>query len=188
MCRNRPSHAVYGLADRLLAAHVQGAERVAVVRAPPRDDGRACVLAARQVIRTRHLDRGLDRLAATGHRVDPRIVHGQMRGQLVGVGLERLGREHGAVHVLGLVQLLDGRVDQRAVAVSDVQDDRSARAVQVALPVGVHYPRALRRHRGRQRTGQHPREDVAHGTIITARSVPRRSRDDPSLAAIGHPT
>ena len=134
-----------GLADRLLPARVQRAERVAVIRAPPRDDRRAGVVAASQVVRARHLDRRLDRLAPARHRIDARVVHRQVRRQLVGVGLERLGREHRAVDVLGLVQLLGRRIDQRAIAVAHVDDDRAAGSVQVALAVRVDDPRALGR-------------------------------------------
>ena len=84
----RPSHGQVRAAQRLAAADVEGPPGVAVVAALAADHPPA-VLAPGQVVGAGHLEGRLDRLAAARHRVDPRVVHGQQRGQLVGVGLQR---------------------------------------------------------------------------------------------------
>jgi hypothetical protein len=91
--------ALVGAAERTPAREVERPQRVAVIAPPPREDDPAIRLAARQVVGTRHLQRGLDRLGSARDRVDRRIVDGEMRTDLAGVGLERLGREGAAVGV-----------------------------------------------------------------------------------------
>ena len=68
-----------------------------------------------------------------------------------------------AVDVLGLVAAARSTASISARhAVADVHHDRAAGGVQVAPPVGVGDPHALRRDRGGQRAVEHAREDVAH--------------------------
>ncbi len=106
---------------------------------------------------------------------------GRIAGDLLGVGLDRLGRERGRVDVLRALELLADRVDHRRDAVTDVHDDRAAGAVQVALAVGVGDPDAVRGHGRRQVPGRRPREHVAHELRLLRVDAPgssssRRSR------------
>jgi hypothetical protein len=151
-------------AQRPAAADVKGPSGVAVVAAVAADHAPA-VLAPGQVVGAGHLQGRLDRFAAARHRVDPRAVHGQQRGQLVGVGLQLLGGEHGPVGVGDPPHLVgDGR-RHPGVAVADPDDDRPPGPVQVPAPLGVPQLAALGPSYRRQ-PGP-PGEDVAHPFTYT---------------------
>ena len=85
--------------QRLAPRQVERAEAVAVVAPPPGDHDQAVPVAVREVVRAGQLERGLDRLRATGHRVDRGIVHRQVRADLGGVRLDGFGGERAAVGV-----------------------------------------------------------------------------------------
>ena len=157
-------------AQRLLPSDVQRSDRIAVIRRRAPDDHRSCVLAPREVVRARELHRGLDRLAAAGDGVDPRVVHRQHGGDVVRVLLEGLGREHGSVHVWGSRGLDGHRFDEGPVPVPEAHDDRAAGGVQVALALRVLDPNALCVHGRRELAGQDAREDVAHERSLDPRS------------------
>jgi hypothetical protein len=170
-----------------LAADVERAERVAVIGVRPPDHHRA-ILAAREVVRPGELQGRLDRFASAAHGVDPCVRHREQRREIVGVRLQRLGRERRAVDVLNVRDVVGDGVDDSTVAVPDVHDDRPARTVEVPTAVGVLDPHALGANGRRQRPRQHPVEHVAHFRLpasicLTLRRAapppargPRRSR------------
>jgi hypothetical protein len=118
-------------------------------------------LAPGQVVRAGELQRRLDRLAPTGHRIDERVVERQHLGQLVAVGLEHLGRELRPVYVVDPPGLLRQRRDDRRISVPDVHDDRAPGRVQIPLAGSVLDPGPLAPN-GRRQFQRRPREHVAH--------------------------
>ena len=124
-------------AQRPPAREVEGAQRVAVVAAPAREHHQAVRLAARELRRPGELEGRLDRLRPARDRVDRRVGHRQVRRDVRGVALQRLGREGAAVGVGEARGLLGDDVRDLAPAVAHVDDDRAARGVEVLAAVGV---------------------------------------------------
>ena len=100
------------LAQRLLAGGVQRADRVPVIAGTASDHGDPAGVAPRHVVRPCHLESGLDGLRPAAHRVDPGIRERKHVCDILGVGLDRVGREHRPVDVLRAVELLLGGGDQ----------------------------------------------------------------------------
>src|SRR5207247_10881490 len=73
----------------------------------------------------RQLDRGLGGLRSAGDQVEPRVVHGNTRGQGRRELLDRLRRELGAVNVGELTRLVADRIGDLAHAVAE--DRKSTR-------------------------------------------------------------
>jgi hypothetical protein len=121
---------------------VERAAGVAVVGVFPADHLPA-VLTACQVVGAGHLQRGLDRLAAAGDRVDTRVVDRHDLGELGGVVLQHLGGEHGSVGVGDPGRLRPDRLHHPLVAVAEADHDGPAGAVEPAAPSGVPQLRAL---------------------------------------------
>ena len=133
-------------AQRPPPGQVERPERVPVVAAPTREHDQPVRLAASELRRAGELERRLDRLGAAGHRVDRGVRHRQVRRDLRGVPLERLGGERAAVGVREARRLVGDGVGDLAPAVADVDDDRATRGVEVLAPVGVDDGRAVGLH------------------------------------------
>jgi hypothetical protein len=173
----RGVRAAQGLAPR----EVQGAEAVPVVAPPPRDHDVAPGLAAGQVVGARHLEGSLDRLRATGDRVDRGGVERQECPYLGGVGLQGLGGERGAVGVRNAAGL--GRHDRGDFGspVADPHHDRSTGGIKVGTSVGVPDRRAGRTNGDGEAPSEDARKDTAdgragndltHGSIVRSRRSP----------------
>ena len=172
-------------AEDLLAADVERSDRVAVVRGTPTDHRCPLVLAACQVVRTRELERRLDRLASAADRVDTRVVERQHRRDVVGVVLEGVGRERRPVDVRRPRCLFGHGVDERAVTVSDAHDDGAAGRIEVTASPGILDPHAVGSHRTRQIARQHAREHVAHDVYTPSGSSCVRMRRSSSSVGRG---
>ena len=163
-----PEPALVRPAQRLAPGQVERAQGVAVIAAPAGVDDPALRLAAGEVIGAGQLERGLDRLGAARHRVDRRIVDGQVASDLAGVRLERLGRERAAVRVGQASGLVRHRRRDLAAAVADVDHDRATGGIEVLAPVRVADRRAVRLDRDRRLGGARSAKDAAgaHGRIV----------------------
>ena len=130
---------------------VECAERVAVVAPPATDDDRALRLTVRQPVGAHHLERRLGRLGSSRDGIERRTFHRQERSQLFGPRLERIGSERAAVRICDRRRLFGRRLGNIGASVSDPDDDRTARGIQIASPRGVGDPGALAANRARQR-------------------------------------
>ena len=148
-------------AERGPAGQVEGAQRVAVVAAPAGDHDRPLRLTAGEVVRPGELQRRLGRLGAAADRVDRRICHRQARPDLGGVRLEGLGGERRAVGIGETANLLREHAGDGRPPVTDVDDDRAARRVQVLAARGVADRGTVRLDGDRQIEIERPPEDPA---------------------------
>ncbi len=151
-----------GAAQRPAAGQVERTERVAVIRAPAPDDDPAVGLAPCHVIGAGHLERRLDRLRATRHRIHRRVVHGQVRTQGGHPALQWLGREHRAVGICHAAGLLGHDPGDGLPAVADVDHDGATRGVEVRPAVRVG-DGAAGRAGGDRRTGDRRAKEDAGG-------------------------
>ena len=149
-------------AERPATRSVQRPQRVAVIGAPSGDDDVARWLAPGEMECPGKLERGLDGLAPTGDRVDPRALHGQQRRQLRCIGLQRLAGELGAVGVGDPGGLVAHGPNDVRVPVADPHHDRSTRRVQVASAFCVPQQRAFSPHHAGEVAPEDARKDVAH--------------------------
>ncbi len=149
----------------LVAADREGAERVAVVALPPRDEVRALRLPDLDEVLARHLERGLDRLRAAAHEIGVARAGGAGADELVGERLGDLGREEARVHVREPVDLLVDRGEHVRVAVAQARDRGAAAGVEVAPALGIGHEHAFAADGDRGLAMQVAVQDAGHRTL-----------------------
>ena len=158
-------------AARLVAAHRQCAQRVAVIALPARDEDAALGLTDLDEVLPRHLEGGFDRLRAAADEVD---VFQPGRGgarQLVGERLRRLRGEEAGVRVGQAIDLrMHGRRHRR-MAVAQARHGGAAAGIEILLARRIREVNALAGDRDRRRDPEVAVQDVGHGlTVASTRS------------------
>ena len=120
-----------------VAAHREGAERVAVIALAARDEAPPLRLADLEKVLARHLERRLDRLGAAGAEEDLVEPRGRARDQAVGERLGRLVAEEAGMREGELAHLAADRLDDALMAVPETGHGGAAAGVDVALAVAI---------------------------------------------------
>jgi hypothetical protein len=148
-----------------VAARGEGAERVAVVALPSRDEEAARRLAFLEEILAAHLQRRFHRLRAAGHKIDPVHAGRRVADQKIGELFGNRGREERRVRIGEAGRLvLKGRDDGR-MPVTEARHGSTAGGIDVAAALVVEEMDAGAADRDRRRDPRVAGEDVVHGAL-----------------------